>query len=165
MPEGIVALEDQEFISSLGHWTGDATWDPGPFDGWTGLAKFIIGVYPDIKTIQLSYPNVKTPTNKYTGIVIYTGFPLGYNSIARRLRITDGAYSFVRPWGYQQFEDEWLAIGLGQDLPADWDKNNVTIFLDLQMAVLGLPGLAYADRASVSWESLKKQHLPILGIG
>jgi hypothetical protein len=164
MSEGILSLEDKEFISSLGNWTGDATWDPGPIGGWTGLAMFVLPEYPDIVTLQLSYPNVKTPKNKPVGFVIYTHVLSPHNFINRRLRITDGVYEFIRDWDYQQFPDHWLAVGLGAALPADWDKLNVSIFLDLQNAELGVTGLAYADRASLNWESLT-QYLPIMGVG
>lgn len=164
MSEGIISEEDREFVSSLGHWTGDATWDPGPIGGWSGLALFSIGIYPDIKSIQLSSPNVSTPTNKQVGFVIYTHFPSPVLEINRRLTITDGAYSFVRPWSYQTFPDEWLAVGLAATLPSDWDKFNVSISLEIQMAVLGFPGIAYADRSSLIWAAAK-QYLPILGIG
>jgi len=165
MPEGIFSLEDREFVSSLGNWIGDATWDPGPIGGWAGLAKFILPIYPGIQSIQLSYPNVKTPKNKSVGFVIYTHVLAPNNFINRRLRITDGVYSFVRPWSYQQFPDQWLAVGLDADLPNDWDKLNASLFLDLQNDSPVSPGLAYADLASLSWESAIIQHLPVIGIG
>ena len=162
--EGILSEENREFVSSLGDWTGDATWDPGPIGGLEGVAKFVIGVYPNIKTIQLSYPSVKSPKDFLVGFVFYTYFPSSENSINRRLRITDGVYSFERDWSNQEFPDEWLSLGFSVDLPADWNKENITIFLDVQMGVSGFPGVAYADRASLTWLTIT-QHLPVMGIG
>lgn len=164
MPEGIISPENREFIGSLGNWTGDATWDPGPIGGWTGLARFNIGLYPEIKTMQLSYPNINTPKNKDVHIVIYTNWPTGSESINRRLRITDGVYTFIRPWDYQEFPEDWLAVGLTATLPPDWNKNNATMFLDIQNNSPTNPTVAYADRASLNWHS-PPQYLPIMGVG
>lgn len=164
MSEGIISKEDREFTSSLGSWTGDATWDPGPIGGYSGLAKLESDHFGDVKTMSLSYPRLATPKGKAIATTIYTYKTIAEGTPRARIRITDGVYSYTRPWLNLIIDSMWIAVGYSPSLPVDWDKLNVICSIDFESGGLIEASHIYLDFASLSWIS-KPQHLPVLGVG
>ena len=164
MGEGIVSQGDREFTSSLGHWTGDATWEPGPIGSYLGIAKLLSNNFGDVKTMSLSYPYLKTPRRKGISIAIQTYKTMAEGIPRARTRITDGVYSFVGAWKNLVIDSVWFGVGSTPDLPTDWNKLNATMSIDFESGALLVASHVYLDLATLFWVS-RKDHLPLMGIG
>ena len=165
MSEGITSKENREFTTSIGNWTGDATWEPGPIGGYNGVAKLESAHWGDVKTMSLSYPYLKTPKGKFIANLIYT-YKTAAEGIPRaRIRITDGVYSYTRAWLNLTIDSMWIALGYTPSLPVDWDKLNAILSIDFESGALLVASHVYLDFATLSWVSAKRQYLTVMGVG
>ena len=164
MSEGIISQEDREFTSSLGNWTGDATWEPGPIGGYSGVAKLESANWGDVKTMSLSYPYLATPKGKGIAIAIAT-YKTAPEGIPRaRIRITDGVYSYTRAWLNLTIDSIWFTLRYSPSLPVDWNKLNAILSIDFESGALTVASHVYLDLATLSWVSAKPQYLTVVGV-
>ena len=153
--QGIQPQENREFISSVGNWAGDITWDPGPILGLYGLGKISTDPYPDIKTAQLSYPYSRVRRCRDTRFTINIAKPSGYAVCKARLRISDGILSYVRAWATIVIEWNWVGLGLSQTIPGAFDVLNTKIYVDVQSNSDTSGTTVFIDLASIDEVSYK----------
>ena len=162
MYEGIQPIENREFISSIGNWAGDITWDPGPIGGRTGLIKYTKPAGITYVEARLAYPYVKPRRGKPNTYSLYFYYPLGQSAGGYTyLTITDGIYTYNKPPFIQAIMNQWVALGHSIDIPTDWTVENTQIKFKLS----GSPGAAYiyyADQATL-YTIGRKHHLTVMG--
>ena len=162
--EAIQPEENREFTLGVGNWTGDITWDPGPIGGRSGLIKIDVDPFPAYGVGQLLYPYAKPIRNKYHNFGLYFFAPLGQPGPYIKVTLTDGVYTFDRPWYYLDIYDTWIRVSHDVDIPSDWNIEETIVSFTVKNDALLDPMTTYADGASF-YAFTKVDHLPILGVG
>lgn len=163
--EGIVSQEDRELTSSLGNWTGDAVWDPGPVFTYTGLMKFSLVPYGPNKTVSLGYPNLKIQRNREPVFQMITGKELIVNGYPYfTFLVTDGlGTNLVYDTPYYP-DPYWQGFSWSFTTPPSWNEKTGSIKITLHMPDAA-EGAVYIDWFSFPYLSKKPQYLPFVGIG
>jgi hypothetical protein len=161
-------VQDREFPSGAGHWTGDCVWEDGPFDGHQGFLIVDIATEGEEKQFQLEYPALKPPPDKT--LYFYYSFTTsgGYGGAMNYwLNLFDGV-NLLSPTGwYIQPYDPWLRVMVTFVTPPGWNRLN-SLFLIKQALVSGPPIRFHWDNFSLEayiTEIPKIQYLPIMGVG
>lgn len=163
--ECIGSIEDRQFVTGVGNWTGPAVWDPGPYLGEYGLAQVTLENEDQEKEITLAYPYCYGLKNKpfgLSGLFTWRGQPgpIWYN-----LKIASGGNSFET--GLQPFLSAgFYGYSLTGTLPGSWVKETTIITLKFKSHLI-IPQIACINAVSL-WLTIPEttpQHLPIMGIG
>jgi hypothetical protein len=165
MYEGITPAENREFTSSLGNWTGDGAWDPGPIGARSGLLKMTSPGYASHAFQRLAFPYAKPSNGKQNTFLLYfyaLGYPLSNPYIV--LSFTDGIYTFSRLPFYDVFTDRWIAVSLSEIIPSDWISTGTILTIEMYSGAVSNPATIYADDASLYAETARKDHLPLMGV-
>jgi len=167
MPEGqaIIDQEDREFITSLGNWTGDAIWNPGPLFGYEGLMEFVCDPGGPNKTEQLIYPNVIIPKSADSLFAVNSGKILtvfGDPEISITLDDQNGNVINLLPI----LKPGYLFAGMNWNFitPTYWKRNGSRITITASFPDAA-EGSMYLKFFSIIWVTQKIQYLPILGVG
>lgn len=162
--ECIVSAEDREFTSSLGNWTGDAIWNPGPVHLLLGLMEFVCEPSGPDKVEQLVYPNIKLPKDTHFYLDILTGKDLTVDGLPTlALTLDDGAGNtidltpIIEPiYAFQHTYYEF-------DTPAEWVKAGSTIIVTASFPD-DAEGSEFIKFISIIYEILKVDHMPLMGV-
>lgn len=164
MYEGITPIENRDFISSTGDWTGDATWDAGPIKGRVGLLKFTKPVGITDITASLSYPYVKPLPNKRQAITAYLIRQLGISCpYPFWLSITDGIYTYSSWVPPMPPDDTWTALSIDQTFPTDWIVANTVLSIKAQGGA-DVDLTMWWDHFSLYPITTKLDNLPLMGV-
>jgi len=166
--EHIPDIEDREFPTSQGHWTGDLQWEADP--GF-GIPPAITATVNDVQTeadLTLSYPYIDTDPEQDHTLDIYISAKDGASENASgTATLTDGVYSYtIDPLG-------WYGGGfsllnqLHQNIPADWNVANTQLLIHLDYVMdTGLTLIfTKLNLTSQDIAVAATQYLPIMGIG
>ncbi len=166
MPEAIIDLEDREFNSSLGHWTGDAGWAPGPVHSYYGLMEFVCEPFGPKKIASLKYPHLKIPKNRTCLIEIVAGKSLsvwGAPYIVVNIKDDLGTDILLEPPYFPIVA--FQGFGYWFETPPEWNQETGTILLAVYNPDEAEGGV-YLKWFSVQYEvPTKIQYLPLMGIG
>lgn len=116
----IVDPEDRNFVTSTGHWSGAATWEPGPFGGYSGMAKITKASDPDPDSMSLVFPHINVLKKPKVVLSFIAGDFPGSGSLFLRWNLTDGVTSFTEEVIISYVED-WQAFSEIYDLPPSWN--------------------------------------------
>ncbi len=166
MPEAIIDLEDREFNSSLGHWTGDAEWEPGPVHLYMGLMKFVCEPSGPDKIQQLTFPNLRLPKNTHSHLDILTGKALTVDGTPKlALTLDDGAGHTIDLTPIIEPIYPFQGSGYPFDTPGEWNEEGSTIIITASFPDAAEGGEFVKD-ISITYEKIAKvQYLPIMGVG
>jgi hypothetical protein len=164
--EAIIDVEDRELISSLGHWTGDPTWEPGPILGQLGVMDFLCVPFGPEKTTSLTYPYFKLPKNRdcvfdvmAAKVLSVVGDPFFH------ITITDGVGTNIDllPDIYPFYA--WSHTYHAFTTPPEWNQPTGSILITVYNPDEA-EGSVYVDFFSLQYEvPAKIQYLPIMGVG
>lgn len=155
--ECIKSVEDREFPTDLGNWTGDFAWTPSEFCGPPGYMGLFrpppLGTYSG----QLTYPAVEAPPEKLLTLH-YIMFNDYYTSNLQSWSVTisDGVYTFG---GNFIFYPVFTT-------PADWNKLNTKIEIEIVNGPWDTTNLCWDD-FTLWYEEVpaaKTDHLPLMGV-
>jgi len=166
--EHIPDIEDREFPTSQGHWTGDLTWEAEP--GF-GIPPAITATVNDVQTeaeLTLSYPYIDTdPEEDHTLSIGISGKDGASENASGYATLTDGVYSYtIDPL-------QWYGGGfpflnqLIQTIPADWNVANTQLVIHLDYVIgtgLTLIFMKF-NLESADIGVTRVQYLPIMGVG
>ena len=165
MYEGITPEENRLFTTSTGNWTGDASWEPGPIFGESGILMIMRPPDPAPAIVTLSYPSVKTSKGKENSFAVLGIFrSLSLDLGQFYVKITDGSYLFASPLLNLSVVDTWMWLGHSADIPQDWNNNNTSIIIQT-IGGFGPARYLPVSMASLSAPGEKIQYLPIMGMG
>lgn len=166
MKETIIDAEDRELITSLGHWTGNPIWEPGPIHGYTGLMNFICEPLGPSKTASLAYPHFKLPKNRTCYFDILSGKELTICGLPYfAIIITDGLGIDIPLLPVYYPIPDWQHCYYTFTTPPAWNKETGTILLTAYNPDAA-EGSIYIDSFSLKYEvPTKPQYLPLMGIG
>ena len=166
MPELIVSEEDRKFNSSIGNWTGDIEWNPGPVCQENGLCQINVPSATPGKKAQLSYPNVVIPPGKeiYFGI-LNVHAPLTNQSGLFYLTITDGNYTYTSPLLIQGIDCTPIWEAILYTTPGDWDKTQSQIIVTAEPYPANDMVLLFGEASAYWWPPAKPDYLPLMGVG
>ena len=161
----IIDQEDRGFPASLGHWAGDAIWEPNPTPTPYGFAVFHMEPGDTTKEILLEYPNLKIEPGKNHRFVLtlFTNEPDFNMTISAE--ITDGNYTFpgsqiVTPPPYI------TSLDFSFDAPSDFIKEQSKITVRVNQEIQTEEGIMYTTFYTCTWETIAKpQYLPLMGVG
>ena len=162
--EGITPEENREFTSSLGNWSGGIAWDPGPIGGRTGLIKIDVPIGPAENVGELSYPYAIPRKNRDNNFGLYFFRPLGQPPPEIKVTLSDGVYTFDRPWETIVADDTWIRVAYTVLIPSDWDIPGTIVSFTVKNNAPADPMTTYADGAALSVFT-RVDHLPVMGIG
>ena len=157
--------EDREFTTTVGHWSGDIAWEPGPVGGKTGLLQLKV-LEPSYQgTIILSYPQIKVIRNKENtlGYEIAVQEGPGTDFFGDGI-LTDGNYELPIDVPVIATQEVWFSSGAALDIPADWDIENTRLELWV-WSESNDEGKIVFDNFSFTAVAPKPQYLPIMGVG
>jgi hypothetical protein len=164
--ECIPDLNDREFPSSIGHWQGDITWEPGPIKERFGLISCFLPANISKKPFWLKYQYIKIPKNttivvKFKAVAVFDP-PTG---VSIQWFLKDPTHKFLPYWDTAWMIGEW-----GQYLsyfltPSDWDEEEGELLYE-NTNPWAYDGFIYYDEFSALYQSTAKiQYLPIMGVG
>jgi hypothetical protein len=166
----VINQEDKTFDSSLGNWTGDATWYPGPIGGRYGLARLSSSGAGDKKSMALHYPNFVLKKVQSLWPSWLKVLPDYTSSFFVTVKFTNGIYtveSTIRREGDQLLEWEVLPAYP----PEGFTFNNTLVELTINPEYEA-PLVVYCDKFQMFgwvWQpepiEKKPQYLPIMGVG
>lgn len=163
--ECIPDIDDREFPSSVGHWQGDCTWDPGPIMEREGLAKLS---FPDgtwERSMSLSDPFIKLVAGKNVSLWFLFHWPGGGVWGNLRASIADGNYEYFKYYPTLPYWTGWFWLGIPAfTVPGDWNIPN-TVIVILCNAILHAADSMYFDKVSLRyWVEPRADHLPLMGV-
>jgi hypothetical protein len=166
MIEAIIDQEDRELTSSLGNWTGDATWNGGPIHGYFGLMEFVCDPGGPEKTEQLTYSNIRLPKNTSFTLDITTGKDLTVDGLPTlALTLDDGAGHTIDLTPIIEPIYDFQHTYYGFDTPPEWVKEGSTLVITASFPDAA-EGSEFIIYFSVQYESLARpQYLPLVGVG
>lgn len=156
--------EDRLLLTSLGHWTGDAVWNPGPNPPFYATAELILPTAAPSKKMRLSYPNIKVvPGNIH---YLYFNFiDWNWNDDKTCIaRLTDGVQIIERTETLPEWE-HWIWVMEAITIPPGWIKAGT--FLEIEAS--GIPTrdivLEFTNFSFNAFPPQAPQYLPLMGIG
>lgn len=162
--ESIISQEDREFNSSLGNWTGDALWNPGPVHLYFGLMEFICEPFGPDKIELLTFPNVKLPKITQFILDIFTGKDLTLDGNPRlTLVLNDGAghsiplTPIIEP--IYSFQHTYYTFVT----PKEWTQAGTKIIITASFPDAA-EGSEFVKSISITYQT-KIDYLPIMGTG
>lgn len=166
MIEAIPSLEDRDFTSSLGNWTGDAVWNAGPISGYLGLMEFVCDPGGPDKIGQLAYASIRLPKSTHFYLDILTGKDLtidGFPTLA--LTLDDGAGNVIDLLPIIEPIYSFQYVYYEFDTPAEWIKTGGKIIVTASFPDAAEGG-EFVKGISVRYElPAKIQYLPLMGVG
>jgi len=166
MTEVIQPAENREFTSSIGNWTGNASWWTGPIAGRSGLMSIPVGGGGPDTNVSLSYPYVKIPPNIslnfWSVVKIYPPVFSGWFDSAT---ISDETTSITKHVSGIDLPDTWGTAMCFFDTPPSWDKTKSSLTLTMRNILPGNSNV-YIDILSLLTPTPPKiDHLPLMGVG
>lgn len=166
MIEAIIDANDRNLNTSLGHWIGDPTWEPGPIHGYTGLMKFVCQPFGPNKIASLIYPHVKIPKN----VTFYFGILSGNDLSVWGLPyfafiITDGQGVDIPLLPVYEPIPAWQWVNYTFTTPPAWNQPTGKILLTVYNPDAA-EGSVYIDTFSLQYQvPTKPQYLTLVGVG
>lgn len=157
--------EDRLLITSLGHWTGDATWFPGPQPPFNATAQMALPIGAPPKKMRLSYPNIKVkPGYPHYLYFNFINFVMDEDKTCT-VRISDGIQTIERIETVL-YEQYWIWVVEAMDIPLNWIKTGT--YLEIEAS--GTPTMSsLLEFTNFTFNAFpppgKVQYLPIMGIG
>jgi len=151
------------FTSSVGDWTGNVAWEPGPWYLQYGMAKIVRNSPADPDFMTLAYPHVYMLPNVVTGMQFSVSLFAGSFGFYTRRVLTNGSeviddeYAPFLTTGWRTFYKNFTA-------PAAWIKNQTSLKISIRPQT-GYPIIAVFDTFRVWIPAGFPQHLPVMGIG
>jgi len=166
MIEAIIEANDRNLDSSLGHWVGDPTWEPGPIHGYTGLMNFVCQPFGPNKIVSLTYPHFKLPKNRACFFDILSGKELSVDGLPFwEITIADGLGVNIPLLPVHYPITEWQHMYYAFATPPEWNQETGTILLTVYNPDAA-EGSIYIDAFSLQYEvPTKPQYLPLMGVG
>jgi hypothetical protein len=162
MHESIISQEDREFNTSMGNWTGDALWEPGPIPQPYGYAVFHMNPGDTQKESYLEYPFVKINHGTIHRFILqlFTNEPPFDMTIT--VEITDGVYTFsgfqiITPPPYFTYVDFYA------DVPTDFKTDQSKIIVRVEKNVTAEEGIMYTTFYTCTYET-RIDYLPLMGM-
>jgi len=157
--------EDREFTTSIGHWTGDGEWDPGPVGGKTGLQKVTLPADLSIKTIALGYPYVKPQPGEDNSLLFNMATKeIHVSGINYSFKLTDGNYTFEYADVGGFVGGIWASFGDVWTIPLDWDKTQSILTITLQQTEEWEADMVLDDFSLKAEVPGRADHLPLMGV-
>jgi hypothetical protein len=166
MKEAIVNAEDRNLDSGLGHWTGDAEWEPGPVEGQQGVMKFEVPSETEGLEESLSYPNIVIPS----GITFFVSqlsivIPFYVPGVGASLTLTDGVITIGPLIIVGGSQATWTRNLTGFNIPEEWDETEGTLIITIDNPYDEDQDM-YFDEFKTQYQKISKvQYLPIVGMG
>jgi len=166
MTEVIINQEDRQFTSSIGNWTGEIDWEPGPIKGREGLMHFKCPITQDLIHAYLNYPHMKVPKNLTASLeFLITQLEAPTPGLDSLWYYYDGVNT-VLPYYHSIFPiGLWLRHYMLYNMPPTWNKANGKIILWIKNEGAAEKNF-YLDNISGYYEAPPKiQYLPLIGVG
>lgn len=163
--ELIKSIQDREFTSGLGNWTGQCDWQDGPILSRQGVLHVEMPPGTTLKQFQLQYPAFKAlPEVAYNLSFVNYGIIVSGQIAWLGLSFSDGVYEaagtlfeFGTPGTWRDFTCNLLP-------PLGWNPN--TALLKIKVYSLGDYLLnSYFDNFSILYYSAARlDHLMLMGV-
>jgi hypothetical protein len=162
--QAITPQENRKFDTSLGNWTGDATWLELPKPGYPGVAALTMENPNNEQSMELAYPYVAPVKNKFytLNFKATAGTPGQLREFTYKL--TDGINVFTKTYHIPIAQTDYYVI---EDIntPIDWVRENTTLTITGKENP-GQHWQLWLDNFSLFLPSiLKKDYLPLVGVG
>jgi hypothetical protein len=162
--ELIQDIEDRQFNTSLGHWTGDAIWTTDPIWWHGGVAWINLPNLLEQHSMKLQYPYVKAKPGRPHNINFYIMFGVYAGKIHWKWKLTDGIYIHQNT-GLQDIANTWYPIIEGMTLEPGWTRTSTQLEIAVYTEITA-PTDVWLDDFSLQYEpSEKLQYLPVMGAG
>lgn len=155
--------ENRLFNSSIGNWTGAMVWEPGPYYGYSGMAKITRNGATDPDSMSLSFPYLFGLASHDALVGFRVGWFTGSETFYSKWLLSDGVYSFDGEM-FVSYAERWWSQGGQNALPAGWNKNQTVLKISIR-PFSTYPIIAVFDFFSLSYKYQSLQHLPLCGIG
>lgn len=165
MGSRITPLNNREFTTGPGDWTGPLVWHEDILDFHQGYITVAVNGGGGIQTISLSYPHIKPAPgviNGLDGARITTIFPT-VASLQFTWLITDGIYFDFTRTETASF-NQWMGMGGIYNLPGDWKVKDTILSITILNEGVGLGEMGF-DGFDLTPYTKAAQYLPILGVG
>jgi len=158
-------VEDREFITSLGHWTGEASWVPGPIGSHVGILSIAIELTAHIYAVSLQFPYFKTPPG--TTFVIYYSFafiPASEPEAWMIHSLFNGVSHVFGFGGYYVPDGIWKNQTSYFTVPPGWNQSDVRFMIRCGRSG-GSPIVIYWDNFSAPYLSpTRTDHIMVVGV-
>ena len=163
--ELIISIEDREFTTGLGNWTGECTWDPGPVLGRLGVLHVQVPAGVTTKNFQLAYPAFKAlPSIAYNLSFLNYGVIVGGQIAWPSLSFTDGVYEAAGTLHEFGTPGTWRAFTCNLLPPVAWNPNTATLKFTVNSLGDNLLDSYFDDFSILYFSAARKDHLPLMGV-
>lgn len=163
--ELIPSIEDREFPSGSGNWTGDQVWSSDPIGGHDSYITLTSSPLPQEVNSYLYYPYIKPKRNMYNGLRFQAARKVwGGGASYFRWYFGDGVYAWEGGPFYLMGINIWLYFSRFAIIPLDWNIKNT--YLRIQASGLeGNWGTYAFDNFSLRvLLPPQSDHLPLMGV-
>jgi hypothetical protein len=165
--EHIPDIEDREFPTSQGHWTGDITWEEEPFPGEPPCITATVNEDNPTADLALAWPYIDTEPGYEHTLNIYLSAKDGDSDNATGYAtLTDGVYSYTID-GLAWFGAGFPYLNeLIQAVPEDWDVENTQLQMhfdfveDVGLTIM----IVKLNLESEDITAARADHLPLMGV-